>query len=348
MPQDSGTSRFTGDLRGSLTRKRWFAALTLGCACAAYVVFWSPLTIDAKPDELPRLAGATLLLGASPFALMVTSPDQTWRIQPEPGRPSASDNSPIYPSLSRDGRIVACARIKSYNPSRMVVATYSLVDKTWTEYATVDHAYGVSLSVDGSKIAFISRDGPGDQPLLHVLDVATRVDRIVALRGRVSIRSRPSWSPDGSSIACQIDTPAAIEDNHEAKIDIVDLGTGAARRLSRGQNPSWSPSGEWIAYLDISEGPPPTRHGTPEYFPTRCLTSRADGSAMRPMFASSGGRRYFAGAPVWSPDSRQLYLNEIVDLENLNTDIDNVDVATRKLTRKFKHAPRLLDLAAWK
>jgi Tol biopolymer transport system component len=304
------------------------------------------MIIIARQDGLPRVPGGTFLLGMPPFALVVTTTERTWRIQPEPQQPSASDNAPIYPSLSRDGRLVACARIKSYSPSRMAIATYSLPENTWTEFVIIDHAFGVSLSFDSSKIAFISRDTPSDLPRLHVLNTTTRVDRIIPVRGRVSIRSRPSWSPDGKSIAYQVDTSVRLEDKGEAEIDIVELGTGEARRLSRGQSPSWSPSGDWIAYLDISEGATAIGAGKPEYFPARCLASHPDATATRPLFPSSRRKHFFVGAPVWSPDSRELYLNEIVDLENLNTDIDKLDFATQKVTKRFKRVPRLLDLAS--
>jgi hypothetical protein len=57
---------------------------------------------DLRGGNIPRLPGATLLLGWPPDQLTVTAGDETWRL---PGKAGMIDS----PSISADGRVIASA-----------------------------------------------------------------------------------------------------------------------------------------------------------------------------------------------------------------------------------------------
>jgi dipeptidyl aminopeptidase/acylaminoacyl peptidase len=222
-------------------------------------------SIGAKENELLRLPGAILLLGYGPTDLQITTPTGTIKLQPTGNEPASWEHH-THPSLSRDGKLVATARLKA--PGREVIATYLIPEKKWIEYSEVYNLWSVSISADGSKVAFVGQE-KGELPLLKVLDTRTRIS-VVAVPSPVSVYAAPSWSPDGYRIAYQVDSPRREAlDRPQRSIDVVDIRTGKISRLASGQNPSWSPSGEWIAYLDTSGNPGGG---------TRCLAVRPDGN----------------------------------------------------------------------
>jgi len=58
--------------------------------------------------------------------------------------------------------------------------------------------------------------------------------------------------------------------------------------------------------------------------------------------------RIFRYAPVWSPDSATLLLNEFADWEKGRFDIHLLDLSTVRTTRKFKKSPPVFGWAAAK
>ncbi len=126
----------------------------------------------AKHDYIPHIPGAALLIGWGPPNFMAVSmPHQTLPLLPEPNQPYIGGPL-MYPSITRDGRIVASARLKSARPRRVAIATYSVAEKRWTEYAEGDYAGSVAISPDGSKLAFAGEASSHPAPL-NMIDLKT-------------------------------------------------------------------------------------------------------------------------------------------------------------------------------
>jgi dipeptidyl aminopeptidase/acylaminoacyl peptidase len=66
-----------------------------------------------------------------------------------------------------------------------------------------------------------------------------------------------SWSPDGKSIAItRLSTPHT-GDTDSAHIELVDVATGVARRITKGEpesHPQFSPDGKWLTYHSPRDG----------------------------------------------------------------------------------------------
>jgi hypothetical protein len=102
---------------------------TLGLCACVFLLFC--LGFAGKANEHHywlRLPRATLLIGPGTADFLVASrPDQTRQILPTADQPRVgSYTAPVFPSISRDGRIIACIRWLSLNPQLADVATYSV------------------------------------------------------------------------------------------------------------------------------------------------------------------------------------------------------------------------------
>lgn len=93
-----------------------------------------------------------------------------------------------------------------------------------------------AVSVDG-RIAFVRRLGRRDWVFL--------TNRARTRSAALAPGDRPSWSPDGRSLAF----------DHRGVIELTSLLAGAPRALARGSAPAWSPRGRWVAYLDPEHHP---------------------------------------------------------------------------------------------
>lgn len=155
--------------------------------CMLFLTLLGDAHVEAQPNKLPRLPGAALLVGYnSLFAgspsefLAVTTPGATFMVLPEAGRPETRNSRPTYPSISSDGTLVSCLRVKPGDLPREVVATYSTLDKKWTEYTEAFDVLGVALSPDKSQLAFVSVAKEGDRACLYLLNTRTGVTRTLS------------------------------------------------------------------------------------------------------------------------------------------------------------------------
>jgi len=153
------------------------------------------------------------------------------------------------------------------------------------------------ISPDGRSFAYIN--GPNQSIRIH--DLATGESRLVANQAYESNVGKPSWSPDGRTLA-NADIQETNTRFREGRnmIRTVDVATGAwayrepgplPRALSERfeAGPEWSPDGRWMAYIMDS-----TLHVIP----------------VSPEGAPTGAprqvTRHTADMPSWTPDSRGL------------------------------------------
>jgi Tol biopolymer transport system component len=244
----------------------------------------------------------------------VTSANATVVLPPE----WLSGAKPFFPSISRDGSVVAAARWKHEADGLVVIETYSLLEGKWTQHAEGKYRGGVAISADGSKLAVIAREGEPHSYVdrVQVIDLKTgETRRGPEFPGVVPVMS---WSPDGKRLAYG-----------DGRIEVWDTETDKHWQIAEGGMAAWSPDGEWIAFLNTSDDPEVV--GADE-----CLEVHPDGSGTRSL-ARLHGHHLFLEGVVWSPDSKMLLLNEVANFERWTMNIDLLDVASLKLKRVQKN-----------
>lgn len=289
-------------------------------------------SVGASRDNLPRLPGGEFLVGHLQEDLAVTLGDRTTQI---PG----GGGWVVLPSISADGRIVASARrvpdLSLESTPTFIVGTYNIATNEWRDYTALQIKGGsVAISPDGSKLA--CADMVRDPSVIHILDLTT---------GKISLAPETTrdagfltWSPDNRRIAFNKDFQHGPDGNPTSllpEIYVLNIEDGKVSKIAEGAEPSWSPSGEWIAFSDYSA----FRHGKYANTPFRVSLVHPDGTGSVELLKQ--GEDLYLPA-IWSPDSKDLLLQRPQEDEvNPKVNVDMLDVATLKLTTKFKKTPKV-------
>jgi Tol biopolymer transport system component len=213
----------------------------------------------------------------------------------------ASDSSRLYFTSDRHGG----GRPEMYS---IDLASREVTRLSVTPSATVVDAV---ISPDGKSFAYVN----GTNQSLRIHDIATGESRLVANQAYESNVGKPSWSPDGRTLA-NADIEEANTRFREGSnmIRTVDVATGAwsfrepgpfPRALSERfeAGPAWSPDGKWMAFIMDSalHVMPVAPDGTPTG-PSRQVAPHA------------------ADMPSWGPDSRTLIYMSLGKLRTIQMD----------------------------
>lgn len=222
------------------------------------------------------------------------------------------------PVVARDGGLIALGLHSSPIPVpyHLTLGVFSVKAQEWKTYGDFAEIGTPGFSPDAKKIAFVAKRSDRRGALL-ILDIPTgSISSVDELSNAVGAAG-PSWSPDGKCLA------VVLWRLGRWSIVLYDLGTSRLNSLAEGEDPAWSPTGEWIAYFETD---------------TKCALVHPDGTGKK-VFKNTGGwlgYKAFARLPVWSPDGKQLLLNQVKG-EGPNIDVILVDVASGKITRKARN-----------
>jgi Tol biopolymer transport system component len=301
----------------------------------------APDNLREPVKGIPRLVDASLLVGTSPFYLLVTNPREDILLQTEKSQPEFNDGTPIFPSFSKDGKVIAFGRITAGFPNRTVaITTYSAVSDEHEDYSTGEYSGSVAISPDATKLAYSSTQqregGPGDSHL-HIVDRKTGQQ---FLGPEIPFHSAvfASWAPDSRHLVY----------GFWDQIKVWDLETGKITRIAEGELPAWSPSGDWIAFFQGSESDTGGPYG-PGEGPPRCVIVRPDGTGERMLVDFYRIKKHpgpLVAPPVWSPDSKTILLSELEDIDAGTVTIHALDIETPKMRTIFRHTLPVLGWAS--
>ncbi|MFF0246448.1 amidohydrolase family protein [Streptosporangium sandarakinum] len=302
-------ARFTPDGRYFYTSAGTIRTRRLGSTSAGTVGFTAALTVTTpKYRKNVRVFDAPGTFQAVGIGSPTVSPDgstiafralndiYTMRIGHKPVPLFRDRWWKADPDFSPDGRHLAFVTDRTGTLNIWARDLTTGTDRQLTQL-TDSAALSVRWSPDGKEIAYLDQDGA-----LWVLDVAT--GDIQKVFDATFEPGRPTWSPDGKTIALAAVVPYSRRYREGlSKILLVDRATGAGTYIdpaphrslqTRGDDgPVWSPDGTMLAFAmeSLLWVLPVDRTGRPTG-PARRIT------------------RELSDAPVWAGDSATLlYLN---------------------------------------
>jgi YD repeat-containing protein len=154
-------------------------------------------------------------------------------------------------------------------------------------------AFLARWSPDGSHIAVMARE-PGKAWQIYI--TSANGGDFQPLLHQTHNAADPSWSPDGKSILFGGTNDAMGKDDITRTLNTVDVSTGAVQEVP-GSNglfsPRWSPDGRFIAALSLDQRQVRIYTAATHTWTTLSVPSGAD--------------------PIWSPDSRYLFIHGSLD-----------------------------------
>jgi Tol biopolymer transport system component len=254
-----------------------------------------------------------------------------WSSRPGTDHVSVTTPSPAIPTLAPDEQDVEIVDLQG-NPQALVPGL-------------PDDAYGLSLSSDGSQIAFVTGEGLSRDPKTRpgqvflpwrIATIGSDGTGMRVLTTDGIAASMPAWSPDDTMIAFEGSVADGASD-----IYVMNADGSNVRQLTTDpaydQFPQWSPDGSTIVYDNTGaktrEGAPDhsptaeiwtvdvssrsktrlTRNGVPDYSPSYSRDGKIaffHGEELTVMDADGGNREMILPTggftPRWSPDGTKI------------------------------------------
>lgn len=129
----------------------------------------------------------------------------------------------------------------------------------------------------------------------------------ITFPGAGNLDTNQNWSPDGTQIVYEHDTPdtssiwavGALGQNPHGIVPCP--GPGELASCVGVSNPSWSPDGQWIAF-EMARGPFVNGNPTDDTI----WAVHPDGTGLRQITHPTGFQQSFDNNPQWSPDSTRI------------------------------------------
>ena len=243
-----------------------------------------------------------------------------WLVAARGGEPIRLTNSAGVDDQARwspDGKWIAFVSTRDGKPQIYRISPFGGEAEKLTD--SKSGVQGLEWAPDGKRIAFVAAREPTAEEerkqkekddaievdrnfvpaRLHVFDLGT-MKATEVVKGDYQIGGA-AWSPDGKQIAYVTAPTPKADDGRFTDILVVDLASGATRKLVDNPgpdgNPSWSPDGNWIAFdTKPAKGASTTQ--------SKLVVVAAGGGIPKPV---AGDFLYQPGPSVWAPDGKSLY-----------------------------------------